>query len=83
MYVWEAVSVPVPTLPEVAFAPDHAPPAVHEVAFVELHVIVEAAPYAMLVGEAERLAVAGGNNTTILKHFVVPPNIVQMSPVFV
>ncbi|KKS48416.1 MAG: hypothetical protein UV12_C0001G0111 [Candidatus Nomurabacteria bacterium GW2011_GWC2_42_20] len=45
--------------------------------------IVEAAPYAMLVGEAERLAVAGGNNTTILKHFVVPPNIVQMSPVFV
>lgn len=39
-------------LPLVASVPVQAPEAVHDVAFVELQLIVEAVPAAMLVGDA-------------------------------
>jgi hypothetical protein len=43
-----------------AWLPDHAPDAVHEVAFVELHVSVELAPLATELGLAVRVTVGAG-----------------------
>ena len=48
------VSGGVAWVPEVALVPDHAPPAVHDTAFVELHVSVAAPPLATDVGLAAR-----------------------------
>jgi hypothetical protein len=47
-----AVRIPVDLLPFVDTAPFHPPEAVHDVAFVELQMMVEEAPELMLVGEA-------------------------------
>ena len=57
----EALSIAsVLRVPLVAFVPLQPPDAVHEVAFVELHVSVEAAPLAMDVGFAVSVTVAAG-----------------------
>ena len=55
-----AVKAPVEAEPEVAWAPDHEPDAVHDVALVELQVSVEALPETTEVGEAVRETVGAG-----------------------
>jgi hypothetical protein len=47
-----AVKTPVLCEPEVAFVPDHAPEAVQELTFVELHVSVEEDPEVRELGLA-------------------------------
>ena len=47
-------------VPEVALAPDQPPEAVHAVAFVEDHVMVEELPHATEVGFAEMVTVGAG-----------------------
>jgi hypothetical protein len=59
-----AVNAPVLAEPVVARPPDHAPLAVHEVAFVADQVRVDAAPFAMALGLA--LSVTVGATTTWL-----------------
>ena len=54
------VKAPVDWLPEVVLAPDQAPDAVQEVAFVEDQVSVEDAPLATDVGFATRDTVGTG-----------------------
>ena len=56
--------------PLVASVPDHAPDAVQDVVFVELHASVVALPAVMLEGDAVRVAVggcaAGGFTVTVV-----------------
>lgn len=56
-YVELVVRAPVACEPLTALLPDHAPEAVHEVALVDDHVKVDAAPLFMVLGEAARLTV--------------------------
>ena len=66
--------------PLVAWAPDQAPEAAHEVALVEDHVSVELAPLAMVLGLALRLTVgAGGVTDTVADCDALPPAPVQVS----
>jgi len=51
--------------PEVACAPDHAPDAVHELAFVLDHDSVELPPYAIEVGLADSDTVGAGAEPTV------------------
>jgi hypothetical protein len=53
-------------LPEVALAPDHAPEAVQEVAFVEDQVRVEDAPFATDIGFAVSDTVGTGGGGGVL-----------------
>lgn len=53
------------SLPEVAFVPLHAPEAVQPVAPIELHVSIEAAPLATVLGLADN-ATVGGNGFSIV-----------------
>jgi hypothetical protein len=53
-------------VPLVAFAPLQPPEAVHEVAFVELHVSVEAPPLVTVVGFAVSVTVAAGTIVLLL-----------------
>lgn len=55
-----AVSAPVLCVPLVPSAPLQPPDAAHDVALVELHVRVAAAPAAILVGLTIKLAVGAG-----------------------
>jgi len=54
-----AFNVPL-RLPESAFAPLQSPEAVHDVAFVEVHVKVALPPLAMVVGDAVNVTVGAG-----------------------
>jgi hypothetical protein len=49
-----AVRTPVDSLPEDAFAPDHAPEALHVVAFVDDHVSIDEPPPLIDAGSAAR-----------------------------
>jgi hypothetical protein len=80
-YVVVAVRAPVLWPPLVAFVPANVPPiAVHDVAFVELHVSVEDWPLAMLVGFAFNVAVGMVPIVTVaVAGALVPPVPVQVS----
>ena len=74
------MSTPVLNVPLVALAPLQPPEAVHEVAFVELHVNVEAAPLATDVGFALSVAVALGATVTVaVAELLGPPVPVQIN----
>jgi len=76
------VSAPVDAEPETAFVPVQSPLAIQLVAFVLLHVSVELAPFAMLVGDAENVtvgAVAGCCTTTVALAELDPPSPVHVS----
>ena len=67
-------------VPLVAFVPLQLPEAVHAVAFVELHVNVEAAPLATDVGFALKVAVALGDTVTVAVAMLLgPPVPVQIN----
>lgn len=66
--------------PRTAKAPDHAPEAVHEVAFVDDQVSVEFAPLAIVLGLAVRLIVGAGCVTdTVADCAALPPVPLQAS----
>jgi uncharacterized protein (UPF0147 family) len=73
--VLEALSAPLDWLPDVAWGPDHAPEAVHEVAFVDDHVRVEELPLTTAVGLAESDTVGAGGAVTVTaaEAVAVPP----------
>ena len=58
------MSAPVLCVPLAPSAPVQPPEAVHEVALVELHVSVDAAPLAIVVGAALSDAVGSGSCST-------------------
>jgi len=60
-----AVKAPVDWDPLVALEPDQAPEAAQEVALVDDHVRVDAAPLAMVLGLALRLTAAVGVGVTV------------------
>jgi hypothetical protein len=67
-------------VPLVAFAPLQPPDAVHDVAFAELHVSVEAPPLATDVGFAVSVTVAVGTTATVaVAMLLVPPAPVQFN----
>jgi hypothetical protein len=69
----------VPSVPLAGWAPLHAPEAVQEVAFVEVHVSVEVPPMATVCGLAVRLAVGTGTTATVtLAGGEEPPDPVQV-----
>jgi hypothetical protein len=70
-----AVSTPVDSLPpEIALAPDQAPVAVQESAFVEDQASVEGAPFGTDCGVAVRDTVGNGDNTvTVTVALALPP----------
>jgi hypothetical protein len=77
-----AVSAPVLLVPLVANAPLQPPEAAQAVAFVELHVNVEAAPLAMPLGETANVAVGTGlaavdTVTVAVATVLAPPAPVQ------
>jgi len=65
------VSAPEDSLPEVALAPDHAPEAEQEVAFVEDQVSVEDPPLATNVGFAASDTVGNGGGGGVLDTVTV------------
>ncbi len=75
-----AVRAGVACEPVTALVPTQAPEAVQEVAFVELHVNVEVAPLAMLLGAAIKLTVGAGDFTeTVVDCVALPAVPVQFS----
>jgi len=66
-------------VPEVAREPLHEPVAVQAVAFVVLHVSVDAAPDATLVGEADSVTVGAGKIDTEALCVTDPPAPVHVS----
>jgi hypothetical protein len=67
-------------VPLVAFVPLQPPEAVHDVAFVELHVSVELPPFAIDAGFAVSVAVATGTTVTTAAPVVLaPPAPVQVN----
>ena len=75
-----AVSGPVDSVPEVALAPDQAPEAVQEVAFVEDQLSVEDPLYAIDVGFAasDTVGTGGGETVTVADALALPPEPVQV-----
>jgi hypothetical protein len=74
-----AVRAPVLCVPLVALVPLQPPVAVHEVALVELHVSVEAAPLAIEVGFAVNVTVGAGTTVTVaVATLLVPPAPLQL-----
>ena len=66
-------------MPLVALVPLQPPVAVHEVALVELHVSVEAAPLATEVGFAVSVTVGAGTTVTVaVATLLVPPAPLQL-----
>lgn len=60
--------------PLVALVPDHAPEAVHEVAFVADQVSVELPLLATVLGLADKVTTgAGGVTETVADWFALPP----------
>jgi len=51
VYVLDVVKFPVLTLPDISFVPDQSPPAVQDVASVELQLSVEDVLYEIVAGE--------------------------------
>ncbi len=77
-----AVRAPVDCEPLVAGAPDHAPEAVHEVAFVVDQLKVELLPLTMELGLAARLTVGAGVGAmteTVVACVALPPAPVHVS----
>ncbi len=73
--------MPVDCDPDRGFPPDHAPDAVQDVALVEVQFSVELVPLAMVLGDAEMLAVGGFAFTeTVTDWVAVPPAPVQVNP---
>ena len=73
-YEFVAASVPVLCAPLVAFVPPQPPEAVQDVAFVEVHVNVEALPPVMEVGFAVSVTVGMGTTVTVaVATLLVPP----------
>ena len=71
---------PVDDEPSTAMAPDHAPEAAHELAFVDDQVSVELAPLAIVLGLAVKLIVGAGCVTeTVTNCAALPPVPVQDS----
>ena len=67
-------------MPLVALVPLQPPEAVHEVALVELHISVEAAPRVTEVGLAASVTVAAGTTVTeAVAILLLPPVPVQVS----
>jgi hypothetical protein len=67
-------------VPLVALLPLQLPDAVHEVAFVELQVNVDAAPLATDVGFAVNVTVGAGTTVTVaVATLLVPPVPVQVN----
>jgi hypothetical protein len=79
-YVALAVSVPVDCEPPVALTPLQPPVAVHDVAFVEVQVKVEAPPLATVLGLAFSVTVAVGCGVTVTLTIwtALPPEPVQV-----
>jgi len=77
-----AVKAPVLCVPAVALVPLQPPDAVHDVAFVELHVKVLLPPLATVVGDADNVTVGTGAwsvTVTDALAWAVPPGPVQLS----
>lgn len=74
VYVELVVNAPVDCEPLVDLAPDHAPPAVQEAAFVEDQVRVELAPLVSVLGLALNVTVgAGADTVTVADCAALPP----------
>jgi hypothetical protein len=76
------VRAPVDVLPLVALAPLQPPEAVHEVAFVELHMRVAAVPVPIIVGLADSVTDGAGGaavTVTVTEAVPTPPAPVQFS----
>ena len=74
VYAEVALSAPVDWLPEIAFAPDQAPDAAHEVAFVADHVSVALPP--LLIALGPTLSVTAGADAlteTVADCTALPP----------
>jgi hypothetical protein len=79
-----AVSGPVVSEPAVALTPDHAPDARHEVASLDVHISVAAAPLGTLIGlalsDTDGAAGGGAVSTLIVTDLVsAPPRLVHVS----
>jgi hypothetical protein len=75
-----ALSTPVDCEPLTAWLPDQAPEAVHEVAFVDDQLNVEALPLATVLGLAVKLTVGAAPVTeTVADCVALPPVPVQVS----
>jgi len=78
------VNAPVDWLPEVALAPDHAPEAEQEVAFVDDQMSVEAPPLATDVrfAASDTVGTGGGggvpDTVTVATALALPPEPVQL-----
>jgi hypothetical protein len=73
-------SAPVPWLPLVALVPLQAPEPVHDVALVELHVSVAAAPLTTAVGFAVSVVVAAAITVIVaVTTLLAPPAPVQIN----
>ena len=78
MNVAVALNEPL-TLPETGIAPLQSPDAMHDVAFVEVHVKVPLPPLMMVVDDGVNVTVGGGVVTvTVTLARVVPPPPVQL-----
>jgi hypothetical protein len=74
-----AESAPLVVLPSVVFVPDQPPDAVHDVAFVLVHVSCVVPPLGTLAGLTVRLTAAAESTATALVSLAVPPAPVQVS----
>ena len=71
---------PVDCEPLMAFTPDQAPEAVHDVALMEDQVNTELPPLAIVLGLAAKATVAAGGVTdTVVDWVALPPAPVQVS----
>jgi hypothetical protein len=82
-----AVNGPVVAEPAVGLTPDHAPEATHDVASVDVHVSVAAAPLGMLAGFAfnDTVGTAGidaASTLTVTDFVSAPPRFVQVNEKF-
>ena len=77
-----ALNAPVLAVPDTVFVPLQPPDAVHDVAFVDVHVSVLALPLATVVGDADKVTVGAGfvpSTTTDALASADPPAPVQRS----
>ena len=74
------VSAPVDCVPAMAFVPDQAPEATHEVAFVEDQLSVALLPLFIALGPTLKVTVgAAGLTETVADCVALPPLPVQVS----
>ncbi len=76
MYVEFAANAPVDCVPDVAFAPDHAPLAEHELALVLDQLTVDEPPEGTVAGEALTETVGAGElaMVTLALRVIHPPS---------